>query len=69
MAEAFGGRVEAYENARVRGRQEIEQALTRNVYAGKPGQVSALGDWMEKAVKSLAKQDSDKIIAGQVVFS
>lgn len=69
MAEAFGGRVEAYENARARGRQEIEQALTRNVYAGKPGQVSALGDWMEKAVKSLAKQDSDKIIAGQVVFS
>ena len=69
MAEAFGGRVEAYENARMKGGQEIERALSRNVYAGKPGQVSALRDWMEKAIVALSKQNPDQIIAGQVVFS
>ena len=69
MAEAFGGRVEAYENARAKGVEEVEEALSRNVYAGKPGRVSVLRDWMEHAIKALAKQDADKIIAGQVVFS
>jgi cytochrome b pre-mRNA-processing protein 3 len=69
MAEAFGGRVTAYEEARAKGRAEMEEALTRNVYAGQAGEVSALCDWMEKAVLALASQEPDKIVAGQVVFS
>ncbi len=69
MAEAFGGRVEAYELARAEGALAIEQALTRNVYAGLPGNVSALRDYMEKALEALRLQQPEKIIAGQVVFS
>jgi cytochrome b pre-mRNA-processing protein 3 len=69
MAEAFSGRVEAYEQARAKGRIELEQALTRNVYAGQSGNVSALCDWMEKAVGVLGNQTPENIIDGQVEFS
>ena len=69
MAEAFGGRVEAYERARAEGPEAIEQALTRNVYAGQTGNVSALRHYMEKAVEDLGGQQAEKIIAGQVVFT
>ncbi len=68
MAEAFGGRVEAYENARAAGRPVLEDALKRNVYAGKTGNVAALADWMERAIVELSQQGADKIMAGQVVF-
>lgn len=69
MAEAFGGRVEAYQLARSQGRVAIEQALARNVYAGQPGNVSALCDWMEQAIQMLASQPADRIVQGQVVFT
>lgn len=69
MAEAFGGRVEAYERARAEGPMAIEQALTRNVYAGQMGNVSALRHYMEKAVETLGSQQAEKIIAGEVAFT
>jgi cytochrome b pre-mRNA-processing protein 3 len=69
MAEAFSGRVEAYETARAQGRVALEQALARNVYAGQPGNVSALCDWMEQALHVLKSLADDKIIAGEVTFS
>ena len=69
MAEAFGGRVEAYQEARSEGRSVLENALTRNVYAGEPGNVAALCDWMERAIDVLASQSAGQIIQGQVVFA
>jgi cytochrome b pre-mRNA-processing protein 3 len=69
MAEAFSGRVEAYEQARKEGHAALEQALTRNVYAGQQGNVSALRDWVDAAVEVLGKQTPEDIISGQVVFS
>lgn len=69
MAEAFGGRVEAYEQSRAEGSMAVEQALTRNVYAGQPGDVSSLRYYMENAVEALGRQQPENIMAGQVVFS
>jgi cytochrome b pre-mRNA-processing protein 3 len=69
MAEAFSGRVEAYEHARSQGGAALEQALARNVYAGQAGNVSALASWMENALHVLGTQKPERIIEGQVVFS
>lgn len=68
MAEAFGGRVEAYERARGEGRAALEQALGRNVFRGESGDPAALARWMDQAVVALAKQDANAIMAGQVAF-
>jgi cytochrome b pre-mRNA-processing protein 3 len=68
MAEAFQGRYAAYETAT--SPSELEQALTRNVYAGKENKGAAsLARYVMAARAKLANQDPEAIAAGQVAFT
>lgn len=68
MAEAFQGRYAAYEIAH--DQASLEQALTRNVYAGKETRgVAMLARYVAAARTKLEMQSSDAIANGQVVFS
>ena len=68
MAEAFSGRVEAYEKARTRGPAAMEQAFERNVFGGKAGNLVALREWFDAALESLKRQNTSEIMAGKVSF-
>ena len=66
MAEAFNGRVTAYEAAKGQQISVLKEALQRNVYRGEPADATALANWLEQTRKALAPQDVGKIQKGQI---
>lgn len=80
MAEAFYGRVKAYERAlqapeRVQGGDqegsELEAALRRNLYGTtepKPAQLAVVADYLRRESEALAAQSTAALLAGEIVF-
>jgi cytochrome b pre-mRNA-processing protein 3 len=71
MAEAFYGRVAAYDKARDAGGEALAEALSRNLYRGAvllPGQVSAMVAYIVAQDAHLAGQDESVLLSGQLSF-
>jgi len=71
MAEAFYGRVGAYDTALVAGdRAELTDAIARNVFPEGGGEAAApsLADYVERAAASLAEKPVADILAGRLAF-
>jgi cytochrome b pre-mRNA-processing protein 3 len=67
MAEALTGRMIAYENAK--DDEQLEAALTRNVYEGIENQhKKALAQWVKLARTNLAQQQTETLLSGMVKF-
>jgi cytochrome b pre-mRNA-processing protein 3 len=70
MGEAFYGRAQAYEAAWSAGGEEaLTEAIVRNVYGGSvPVQAAParLATYMREAVRDLAGQAPDRILAGEI---
>ena len=68
MAEAFYGRVKAYDAALARG-QGLDDALRRNIFPDCPRQdVEALASWTVEARASLLDQRLEDLLKGKVTF-
>lgn len=70
MAEAFNGRVHAYDAALTEGGEALEAAVARNVYgttAPTPG-ARLLADYMRRSIAALAGQPAAAILRGEVNF-
>ncbi len=66
MAEAFYGRLLAYQKAAETGRDAMADALARNIYTdGDKTMAPALADWMLSARNALAHQDASAIQSGR----
>ncbi len=72
MAEAFMGRVRAYEQGLEQGNAVLEAALGRNLYgtvaAPDPGAVSAMARYLRRQQAALARQPAAALRAGEVHF-
>jgi cytochrome b pre-mRNA-processing protein 3 len=69
MAEAYFGRATAYAKALTEGNAAMQDALTRNVFAGADAsQSSELAKWSLQAKESLATFELDAFKSGQVRF-
>jgi len=72
MAEAFYGRVEAYETAMAADAPEVEEALRRNLYGTNAdvsaAVVSAMADYVAAQGAVLARQPFADIASGRVFF-
>ena len=70
MAEAFYGRVAAYDAAMAQGQEAFTAALTRNVYASSSAPTGAdqLADYGMAVSRHLMTQAPDAIAAGSVTF-
>lgn len=71
MAQAFYGRVRAYEQGLASADAVLKQALSRNLFrteAGPPPALSAMAAYMRREAAQLALQSSDELLAGRVVF-
>lgn len=72
MAQAFYGRVEAYDTGREEGREQLASALSRNFFPEEEGeQPEALGlaDYLIASTDFLAEQQADKICEGELQFA
>jgi cytochrome b pre-mRNA-processing protein 3 len=71
MAEAFYGRIHAYEQGLAGGEAVLEAALARNLY-GTVGQraapVPAIAAYLRREVAALHSQPLDALLAGRIVF-
>lgn len=71
MAEGFYGRVAAYERAVVRGDEDLEACLRRNLFgagAAEAAQVAALAGYVRREAAGLDGQSIEALMAGQVRF-
>jgi cytochrome b pre-mRNA-processing protein 3 len=69
MAEAFYGRIKAYNMAKSDGDASLIAALQRNVYAGEDSpHAKTLADWVKNACNVLAAQRTADIVNGSVSF-
>ncbi|MBM3517409.1 MAG: ubiquinol-cytochrome C chaperone [Alphaproteobacteria bacterium] len=72
MAQAWGGRSVAYEDALAAGTQALEATLARNLY-GRQGvtgaAAAALAEYVREADRVLAAQDARALNLGQVAFA
>ncbi len=73
MAEAFYGRVAAYDAALAAGGAELVDAVARNLFpddpeAARPAGASRLADYMQQQRRHLAAQEAGAIAGGQVSF-
>jgi cytochrome b pre-mRNA-processing protein 3 len=71
MAEAFYGRVAAYESGLAAGAAALDAALRRNLFgtaAPTAAQVGAVGDYVRCQVVQLDRQQPDELMAGKVAF-
>ena len=67
MAEAFAGRLGAYHMAQEQGDLATQDALQRNVYAGKATpKAKALGDWLKQAQSTLATSAPQTLLDGEM---
>ncbi len=71
MAEAFFGRVAAYDEGLARDDDALAAALRRNLYRKvepPPDAVAAMAGYVRRADAALAAQDLERLMAGQVAF-
>jgi cytochrome b pre-mRNA-processing protein 3 len=72
LGEAYYGRAQAYGAALAApGEAVLAQALTRNIYNGKPGNPDApvrLAAYMRQTVRQMARQDAARIAVGHLSF-
>lgn len=70
MAEAFYGRINAYQNASEQGEAQWVEALERNVYGGKPSSHAvALAKWVAASRVKLAEQVPQIILQAKLEFA
>ncbi len=70
MAEAFYGRINAYQNASEQGAEQWREALQRNVYGGTASaHVTSLVEWVEASRAKLAVQSAQDILQAKVEFA
>lgn len=71
MAEAFNGRIHAYDAALGEGAEALERALARNVLAAEAADARArrLADYVRRNVAALAGQPTPEILQGTPVFA
>ena len=72
MAEAFYGRIRAYEDGLADGDAELRAALVRNLYgtiSPTPEQVTRIAAYLRREAANLAGQDSGALLGGRVAFS
>lgn len=70
MAQAFYGRIDAYEKTFV-NEAEFKESLTRNLYRGAEvgeTQISSLISYVSRNLEHLQKQDAGQIIKGDLSF-
>lgn len=69
MAEAFFGRIGAYQTALGNDPDTLQAALARNIYVGQPeATAAALAAWVRQARTVLAAQSKENIIGGKLEF-
>lgn len=72
MAQAFYGRIDAYERGLVQGDAVLESALARNLFgtmsAAKPACVGAMAWYLRREAANLDKQPASELLAGEVRF-
>lgn len=71
MAQAFYGRIAAYEKAGVAGDDALGAALRRNLYRNAdpaPEAVAEVVGYVRREVAALAAQDIERLLAGKVTF-
>lgn len=69
MAEAFFGRIGAYQSAFESNPDTLQAALARNIYVGQPETVAAtLAAWVRQARTALAAQSKENLIEGKLDF-
>jgi cytochrome b pre-mRNA-processing protein 3 len=71
MAEAFYGRIEAYEKGLSEGDPSLAAALTRNLFgtaSPRTAQLAALADYTRREAAALARQATAPLLAGEVAF-
>lgn len=72
MAEAFYGRIQAYEQGLSAGERALDAALARNLFGTAPAEVDCIkgvGDYIRSQVAALRDQDSPALLAGEVRFA
>jgi cytochrome b pre-mRNA-processing protein 3 len=70
MASAFYGRARAYERG-LAGTEDLGEALRRNLYgtaAPREASLAAMRDWVATAAGSLARQQVEALLEGEVAF-
>ena len=71
MAEAFYGRIAAYESGLAADDATLQAALARNLFgtaAGTQGGLDAMAAYLRREAADLAAQDTGRLLAGEVVF-
>lgn len=71
MAEAFYGRVAAYDKAQEEGGDALERALGRNLYhtvTPEPGQLAAMAAYVRAQHGALAAQPDADVLVGRLTF-
>jgi cytochrome b pre-mRNA-processing protein 3 len=72
MAQAFYGRVAAYEDGVAAGGASLAEALQRNLYGtleSAPASATAMADYVLRQDSLLSKQEDGVILEGKVVFA
>jgi cytochrome b pre-mRNA-processing protein 3 len=71
MAEAFYGRIAAYEQGLAADGAELEAALARNLFGtapATPSRLAAMAGYVQREAAQLARQGAAELLAGQVAF-
>jgi cytochrome b pre-mRNA-processing protein 3 len=72
MAEAFYGRIAAYEDGLADGDAVLQAALARNLFGTAPtapSRLAAMADYVRASAARLARQDAAELLAGEVSFA
>ena len=71
MAQAFYGRIAAYEEGLAADDAILQPALARNLFGTAPqsaAQLAAMADYMRREAAQLGRQDAAALLAGDVIF-
>jgi cytochrome b pre-mRNA-processing protein 3 len=71
MAEAFYGRIHAYEDGLAGSEEALRAALQRNVYgtaAATPAQLARIAAYLRRETEGLAAQIDSCLLAGEIAF-
>lgn len=71
MAEAFYGRIAAYEKGLAGADADLEPALARNLFGTAPAsdaRLAAMAAYMRREAAQLDRQQADALLAGEVAF-
>jgi cytochrome b pre-mRNA-processing protein 3 len=71
MAEAFYGRIAAYERGLAADGAALQPALARNLFGTAPpssARLSAMADYVRREAAGLGRQDASELLAGRIAF-